>query len=115
MFRRFAGDYSLSLALAGLFLFSWFIQTIAGWFMYVAEQHEHNQMATLFGESGYIWEWAEATFENWQSEFLQLFTFVVLSAFLIHRHSHESRDDQDELKKQVEELLAELKERNKNG
>jgi len=109
--RRFVKDYGLSLALAGLFLFSWLIQTVAGWVMFVGEQQEHGQAATLFGESGYIWHWAEATFENWQSEFLQLFTFVVLSAFLIHRHSHESRDDQDELKKQVEQLVAELKER----
>ena len=39
--------------------------------------------------------------ENWQSEFLQLLSFVVLTTFLIHRHSHESRDSQDEMAKDI--------------
>ena len=39
----------------------------------------------------------QATFENWQSEFLQLFTFVVLTTFLIHRGSHESKDSDEEM------------------
>jgi hypothetical protein len=108
MVRRFVGDYSLSLALAGLFLFSWFIQTIAGWFMYAAEQHEHNQVATLFGESGYIWEWAEATFENWQSEFLQLFSFVVLAALYIHKGSAESKDGTEKLEASLRRIEQQL-------
>jgi membrane associated rhomboid family serine protease len=111
--RRFIADYGLTLALAGLFIVSWLIQSVGGWYEFAAEQQDHGQVATLFGESGYIWRWLQATFENWQSEFLQLFTFVVLSAFLIHRHSHESRDDQDEMKKQVELILAEIQEMKK--
>ena len=35
---------------------------------------------------------------NWQSEFLQLLAFVVLTTYFIHRGSHESRDGDDELK-----------------
>jgi hypothetical protein len=35
--------------------------------------------------------------ENWQSEFLQLLTFVVLTSFLIHRGSHESKDTDEEM------------------
>ena len=108
--RRFVRDYGLSLALAALFLVSWLIQSVAGWVEFAAEQQQHGEAASLFGESGYVWAWLKATFENWQSEFLQLFTFVVLSAFLIHRHSHESRDDQDKLAKQVELLVAEIQE-----
>ena len=106
----FVRNYGLSLALAVLFLLSWFVQSVAGWFEFAADQQAHGGIATLFGNSGYLWSWLEATFENWQSEFLQLFTFVVLSAFLIHRHSHESRDEQDEMKAQIEEILARLKE-----
>ena len=30
--------------------------------------------------------------ENWQSEFLQVFVFIVLTTFLVHRKSHESPD-----------------------
>ncbi len=107
--RRAFKDYSLSIALATFFIVSWVIQSIAGWVEFSAEQQQHGATATLFGASGYIWTWLESTFENWQSEFLQLFTMVVLTAFLIHRHSHESRDEQDQMKAQVEEILAALK------
>jgi hypothetical protein len=44
---------------------------------FVGEQVEHGQDAHVFGSAGYVWEWASATMENWQSEFLQLLTFVV--------------------------------------
>ena len=39
-----------------------------------------------------------------------LFTFVVLTAILIHRKSHESRDDQDRMEQEVQEILKELRE-----
>jgi hypothetical protein len=109
--RQLWRDYSLSLTLAALFLVSWFIQTIAGWFEFASEQQQHNAAAQAFGPDGYLWPWLKATMENWQSEFLQLFTFVVLTTFLIHRHSHESRDEQDMLHAQVELILAKLEEK----
>src|SRR5829696_1579091 len=100
--RRFATSYGLSLALGVFFLLSWLIQSVAGWVEFAAEQQAHEQAATVFGDEGYIWAWLKSTFENWQSEFLQLFTFVVLSVFLIHRHSHESKDEQEKMAAQVE-------------
>jgi hypothetical protein len=106
---RFAREYSLSLVLAGMFLVAWLLQTAGGWQAFAAEQHAHGQPATSFGPDGYIWTWVEATFENWQSEFLQLFTFVALTVVLIHRESHESRDGQDRMQAQVEEILARLR------
>ena len=112
MFRRLWRDYGLSLALAGLFIISWFIQTIVGWFKYSSEQRQHGEAAVAFGPDGYFWQWAEATFENWQSEFLQLFTFVVLTTFLLHRNSHESRDSDDEMQaslQRIEKQLGEIK------
>ena len=72
-------NYNLSIVLAVLFLFCWSIQTATGWKEFVAEQQEHGLEAQIFGDDGYIWRWAEATFENWQSEFLQLFSMVVLT------------------------------------
>ena len=85
-------DYALSITLATLFLVSWTLQTWMGWTHFVGQQQQHNQAAQVFGADGYIWEWGESTFENWQSEFLQLFTFVVLTTYLVHRKSHESPD-----------------------
>src|SRR5215207_1496622 len=68
------------------------------------EAQAHGQAST-FGE--FIPAFFSATFENWQSEFLQLFTMVVLTAFLVHRGSHESKD-QDE---KVDETLARIERR----
>ena len=90
--RRLWRDYGLSITLAALFLFSWGLQTWMGWNHFVGEQEQHGQQAQAFGEDGYFWDWGQATFENWQSEFLQVFVFVVLTTFLIHRKSHESPD-----------------------
>ena len=90
--RRIWRDYGLSITLAVLFLFSWTLQTWAGWAEFVSDQAARGQQAEAFGPDGYIWRWAEATFENWQSEFLQVFVFIVLTTFLVHRKSHESPD-----------------------
>jgi hypothetical protein len=90
--RRLWRDYGLSITLVVLFLGAWALQTWAGWVQFVAQQAAHGDAATAFGEGGYIWTWAQATFENWQSEFLQVFVFIVLTTFLVHRRSHESPD-----------------------
>jgi hypothetical protein len=100
--RRLLHDYALSIVLGLFFFVSWLLQTYAGWVAFVAEQGTSG--ANPFGADGYIWPWLQATFENWQSEFLQLFTFVVLTTFLIHRGSHESRDGQDKMEQQLTEL-----------
>ena len=109
--KRLWQNYSLSIVLAALFLISWVIQSWTGWVYFAGEQQQHGQVAEVFGSSSYIWQWAEATFENWQSEFLQLLTFVVLTAYLIHRGSHESKDTDDEMMQslqRIEERLARL-------
>lgn len=103
-------EYGLSIVLGLFFALSWVVQTIAGWIEFVSEQQSHGETPLVFGDGGYAWRWLQATFENWQSEFLQLFTFVVLTAILIHRKSHESRDDQDQSAKQIQEILKTVQE-----
>jgi hypothetical protein len=54
------------------------------------------------------------TFENWQSELLQLLTFVALTTYLVHRGSHESKDTDERMQSQldrIEQRLATLRER----
>jgi hypothetical protein len=85
-------DFGLSITLATMFLVSWAIQTWMGWVEFVSEQAGHGQAAEAFGPDGYVWRWGQATFENWQSEFLQVFVFIVLTTFLVHKKSHESPD-----------------------
>jgi hypothetical protein len=90
--RRMWRDYGLSITLVVMFLAAWLLQTWTGWIEFVADQASHGETAVAFGDSGYVWTWAQATFENWQSEFLQVFVFIVLTTFLVHRRSHESPD-----------------------
>jgi hypothetical protein len=108
--KTFLRDYGLGVTLAALFIVSWILQTLTGWVEFAAEQQTHGEVAELFGPSGYFWPWMQATFENWQSEFLQLFTMAVLTAFLIHEGSTESKDGDDELLLQITAMRAELRE-----
>ena len=61
--------------------------------------HEHNKEliengAAPIGVSAYMvtGHFIESTFENWESEFLQMALFVVLTIFLMQRGSSESKD-----------------------
>lgn len=107
---KFLRDYSLGIVLAGLFLASWIGQTLMGWVEFAGEQAAHGETAEVFGPSGYFWTWMAATFENWQSEFLQLFTMAVLTAFLIHKGSTESRDTDEEMSLHLAAIRRELAE-----
>jgi hypothetical protein len=98
----------LSITLAVLFIGAWALQTWTGWVEFVAEQSAHGQRASAFGDGGYIWSWAQATFENWQSEFLQVFVFIVLTTFLVHRKSHESPDTDYETEASLRRIEAKV-------
>ena len=108
--KQFLRDYGLGVVLALLFFGSWILQTLTGWVEFVAEQQSHGETAEVFGPSGYFWPWMAATFENWQSEFLQLFTMVVLTAFLIHKGSSESKDSDDEMMLELTQIRRQLTE-----
>ena len=102
-------DYSLSIVLATMFLVAWALQTWTGWVEFASEQQQHGEAARWFGPSGYIWRWGEATMENWQSEFLQLLTFVTLTTILMHKGSPESKDSDEETKETLGRIEERLK------
>ena len=92
-------------ARGALFFLSWGAQAAAQWRTFVQEQQEHNQPATS-GE--FIVEFGQSTLENWQSEFLQLFSFVVLAAVFIHRGSSESKDSDDRMEAKIDRIVSKL-------
>jgi hypothetical protein len=96
-------NYGLSIVLALLFLLSWGGQSYFQWQEYVSNQQEHGVEADL---PGFIPEFMSATFENWQSEFLQLLSFVVLATYLIHKDSPQSRDGDDRMEAKLDQILA---------
>jgi hypothetical protein len=84
-------DRALTLALLGLFAVSLAGQLISGFHEYNATQTEHGQPLVGAGEylvTGHPWE---ALFENWESEFLQMAVFVLLTTVLVQKGSPESR------------------------
>jgi hypothetical protein len=98
--------YGLSIVLGILFLLSWTGQYYFQYQEFVQNQEQHGQDAQI---QEFIPEFMSATLENWQSEFLQLLSFVVLTSFLIHKGSHESKDSDDEMMAKlvkIEKMLA---------
>jgi NADH:ubiquinone oxidoreductase subunit 6 (subunit J) len=106
--RRVWHNFGLSIAFCALFLLSWAAQGVAEWQSYAEQQREHNQPVEA---TGYLVQFGQSTLENWQSEFLQLFSFVVLSAMLIHHGSAESKDSDDRMEEILHRIEQKLDER----
>jgi hypothetical protein len=87
----------LTIVLMSLFLATWAGQTFTGLREHNNAQREHGQPPIGLGAyltSGHFWE---ATAENWESEFLQMAMFVVLTCCLYQKGSPESKDpDEDD-------------------
>jgi hypothetical protein len=101
-------EFGLGLALMILFFGSWVAHGIAEWQTYTDEQRTHGESTEL---GDFVSQFGQATFENWQSEFLQLFAFVALSALFIHKGSAESKDGDEKLEaslRRIEERLGTL-------
>lgn len=105
--RKIWPHFGLSIAFCTLFFVTWIGQGVSEWQTYSSQQRAHNEPAQL---SGYIMEFGQSTLENWQSEFLQLFSFVVFSAVLIHRGSAESKDSDDRMEEALQRIEKKLDE-----
>ena len=98
IFRKYAyawltiGFFAVSLALHW-----WF-----GWRAYVDEATAHGQAAQ---SAEYLNEMMRDTFENWQSEFLQLLWQVVGLAYFLYVGSPSSKENDDRLEAKVDALL----------
>jgi hypothetical protein len=91
--KRFFRDNGLSLVLFGLFFFAFlFGQSLTGYQHANNEAQEHGQPTVTYTEYLTGNHFLEATMENWESEFLQMFFFVVLTVFLYQKGSAESKD-----------------------
>ncbi|MBZ0286973.1 MAG: hypothetical protein K8I30_05120 [Anaerolineae bacterium] len=94
--KRFFRNNGLSLAMFGAFFVLLFGHSIAGYFHYNEEQQDHNQPTISYGEYLRTGSFLESVGENWESEFLQMAAYVVLTAFLYQKGSAESNPLPDE-------------------
>jgi hypothetical protein len=102
--KRFIKNNGLSVVLAALFLCFWAAQSVAGFHVYNDEHALHGTSSVSYGQyltSGHFWQ---ATGENWESEFLQMGAYVILTVRLFQRGSAESHDPDD-----AEHLKEELR------
>jgi hypothetical protein len=67
-------------------------QAVAGYKVYNDEQAQHGEQEVAFGQYLGTGHFGEAVFENWESEFLQMGMFVILTAFLFQKGASESKD-----------------------
>ena len=82
---------SLLIAMALIFIGSWFAQSVTGWTEYNAQQVDHGEAKLSwlgFVGSSFFWE---QTLQNWQSEFLAVGSFAALAIYLRQRGSPESK------------------------
>ncbi len=94
-------EFGLGLLLVMLFFISWIGHAITQWQVFTDEQLAQGSSPKI---GDFMAEFGQATFENWQSEFLQLFSFVVLAALYIHKGSAESKDGEDNIQASLRRL-----------
>ena len=90
--RRIWRDNGLSVVLSVLFVLTLAGQTVAGHRAYNGDQRDHGQPEVTWAEYVRSPAFLEATAENWESEFLQMAAFVVLTAVLVQKGSAESKN-----------------------
>jgi hypothetical protein len=89
--RRFLKEHSLSIVLFTLFFASLAAQTATGFRDYNNEQKEHGEKPIGFVSYLGSGHFGEALFENWESEFLQMSSYVLLTVWLRQKGSAESK------------------------
>jgi hypothetical protein len=90
-FRNWVFSNSLLIVMVLVFLGSWFAQSVTGWTDFNSEQQAHGDPAVSWWSyigRAHFWE---ATLQNWQSEFLAVGSFVILTVYLRQRGSAESK------------------------
>jgi hypothetical protein len=81
----------LSMAMFGLFAVFLLFMSFAGVREYNQEQTDHAEETVSYVEYLRTGHFFEATFENWESEFLQMGGFVLLTVWLRQKGSPESK------------------------
>jgi len=96
--RRYAyGWITLAFFLVSIVLHWWL-----GWHAFVEEAAEHGQQPEL---ASYLTQMGRDTFENWQSEFLQLMWQVMGLAYFLYVGSPSSKENDDRMEAKIDALL----------
>jgi hypothetical protein len=89
--KRVLHNNGLSIVLFSLFVVFEIGLSIVGQRQYNQERIDHRLAPLTYADYLVSGAFVEATMENWESEFLQMFAYVVLTAFLFQKGSAESK------------------------
>ncbi|MEA3014920.1 MAG: hypothetical protein QOD42_3465 [Sphingomonadales bacterium] len=90
--RRLLKNNGLTIVLMLLFAFSIVGQLLTGWRFENAELAKHGEHALTLGQYTANPQFISTVFENWESEFLQMSAYVLLTCWLFQKGSAESSD-----------------------
>jgi len=94
--------YAYGWLTVGFFLISIVSHWLFGWYAYLDEQTDLNAQVST---SAYLVLMLRDTFENWQSEFLQLIWQVVGLAYFLYVGSPASKENDDRMEAKVDALI----------
>lgn len=94
--------YAYGWITVAFFLVSIIGHWVFGWYAFVDAARDHGQSPDL---NAYLVEMGRDTFENWQSEFLQLLWQVVGLAYFLYAGSPASKENDDRMEAKVDLLL----------
>jgi len=94
--------YAYAWITLAFFLVSLALHWLFGWSAYADEAAQHGQAADT---AGYLHEMLRDTFENWQSEFLQLLWQVVGLAYFLYVGSPSSKENDDRAEAKLDALI----------
>lgn len=94
--------YAYGWLTVAFFLISIVGHWVFGWFAYLDEQAALHASPAV---SGYLVEMLRDTFENWQSEFLQLIWQVVGLAYFLYVGSPASKENDDRAEAKLDALI----------
>ncbi len=91
--HHFFRNHGLSLVMLGFFFVTFLVgQVVSGRGEYNDERAKRGDPVVGYGAYLQSAHFGEATAENWESEFFQMFAFVLATAFLYQKGSAESKD-----------------------
>jgi hypothetical protein len=99
---RWHRAYSFGLITGALFLFSWVGQFIT---QYIVERNDAAEHGQAFEWSSFTAQFFASTFENWQSEFLQLLWQAAGLALFYFWGSSQSKEGDERIEHKIDLLL----------
>jgi hypothetical protein len=89
-------QHLLSIFFGGLFVVALALQSVAGLAVVNEENAQHGEPLETWGEFVTSSDFVVDVAENWQSEYLQFFLFILLTIWLVQKGSPESKQPGEE-------------------